>query len=353
MAKVSIIVPCYNVENFIDEALDSILNQTFNDFEVLCLDDASTDSTYSKICQWATQDSRIVHRRNCKNLGLIGTLNELVKWSDAYYLIRMDPDDISEPTRIERLVNEAESYSADVVGSSYTMIDSEGKEVFNSALLLPTQPKSILYTTAFNSPMAHATVLYRQEYISKFLYGDSCFAAEDYDLWVRTINESEKEILFRNINLPLYRYRIHGSSASNMNRIIQINSHLACVLRFKKENLPKSYNVGSSYIKIMANIADDYSFDSLKNAYLEIRAVYFEFFEKNRCSDTEILEIKNYTSEYALLLIVRCLSNASLASSIKIIISVFYLFIKNPYFLTFHGVKSLIRRSIGRLFNAR
>ncbi len=353
MAKVSVIVPCYNVENFIDEALESILTQTFNDFEVLCLDDASTDSTYSKICQWAEKDSRFKKRRNGKNLGLIGTLNELIKWSDSDYLIRMDPDDISEPTRIERLVYEAESYSADVVGSSYIMINSEGKEILNSSLLLPTQHKSILYTAAFNSPMAHATVLYTKEYINKFLYGNSCFAAEDYDLWVKSINEVEEQVLFRNIKSPLYRYRIHGSSTSNTNRNAQINSHLYCVLLFKKNNLPRSYKLGSSYVKIMANIADCYSYESMSKAYMEVSSVYFEFLEKHSCNEIDVLEIKNYTSEYVLLLIIRGLSNANLTSRLKILFSVFFLFIKYPHFLTVHGVKSIIRRSIGRFLYAK
>ena len=96
---ISVIIPCYNAEKYVEQAVRSIMNQTYKNQEILCTDDCSIDSTLSILERLATEDSRIRIIRHTENKKLIFTLNELVQESKGDYIARMDADDISLPQR--------------------------------------------------------------------------------------------------------------------------------------------------------------------------------------------------------------------------------------------------------------
>ncbi|GLG06327.1 glycosyltransferase family 2 protein [Sellimonas catena] len=104
-AKVSIIMGAYNSENCIDTAIQSIIEQTYTNWELIICDDASTDNTYELLLKWKKIDSRIYPIRNAKNLGLARTLNHCLKYSTGEFIARMDDDDRSYPERIQKQVN--------------------------------------------------------------------------------------------------------------------------------------------------------------------------------------------------------------------------------------------------------
>ena len=102
---VSVLMPAYNAEKYIAEAIESILNQTYENFELIIADDASTDKTWSIICNYNNNDKRIVAVRNNKNLYIAGNRNKLVSLARGKYIAWQDADDISYRKRLERQVN--------------------------------------------------------------------------------------------------------------------------------------------------------------------------------------------------------------------------------------------------------
>ena len=123
---VSIIMPVYNVEKFIAEAIESILDQTYTNFELIIVDDCSTDRTVSIINEYRKKDNRIVFLRNEKNLKICKTLNKAWKQAKGQYILRMDGDDISDVSRIEKMLNYIKSNNVDLIGSYAVSIDEEG-----------------------------------------------------------------------------------------------------------------------------------------------------------------------------------------------------------------------------------
>lgn len=101
MPKISVIMPVYNAELYLKKALESITNQTFRDIEIICVDDCSTDSSFSILQNYAEKDSRFVILKNEKNLGIVGALNRGLDIAKGEFIARMDNDDISELNRFQ------------------------------------------------------------------------------------------------------------------------------------------------------------------------------------------------------------------------------------------------------------
>src|SRR5438270_280343 len=100
--KISVIMPAYNAQKYISQAIESILNQTFKDFELIIIDDASQDNTAKIIGDFARKDNRIIYLRNKENLKLSKALNLGIKKAQGKYIARMDADDISLPDRLDK-----------------------------------------------------------------------------------------------------------------------------------------------------------------------------------------------------------------------------------------------------------
>jgi len=202
--KVSVLMPVYNGEAFLREAIESILNQTFSNFEFLIINDGSTDQTEHIINSY--HDPRIVVIENPQNLGLTKSSNIGVQRARGEYVMRMDADDISLPVRIEKMVNYLDkNKEVGLIGSSYVEIDDNGKELMVTEL--PTDNESIqkelLSRNAFCSEMFRRSCMedvggYREE----IKYG------EDYDLSLRIAEKCK----VGNINEVLYKYRINLES---------------------------------------------------------------------------------------------------------------------------------------------
>lgn len=113
---VSVLIPCYNAEKYVEEAINSVLIQTYRNIEVIAIDDCSTDKTYDLLQQMALGDSRLKLYRNEVNKGLIGTLNFGIDQCEGNLIARMDADDVCHPDRIRQQVEHLLSRNADVVG---------------------------------------------------------------------------------------------------------------------------------------------------------------------------------------------------------------------------------------------
>ncbi len=182
---VSIVMPVYNTAPFLEEAVMSILNQTFTDFEFIIIDDGSTDGSLDLLKTF--RDERIILISNGINRGLVFTLHRGLKAAQGRYIARMDADDVAVPDRLKLQVAYLQSHpTADLVASCVELIDEAGEPFGiwpdDTEHVTPRSIRSFLPT---NNSLAHPTVLAKAEIIQALGYRAAQPDAEDYDLWLR------------------------------------------------------------------------------------------------------------------------------------------------------------------------
>ena len=197
---ISVIMPAYNAEKYINEAIDSILAQTFTDFEFIIIDDGSTDSTCAIVESYS--DSRIRFFKNEHNLGVAATLNRGLDLARGEYIARMDADDISLPTRFEKQAAYMDSHP-DVV------VCGTGVECFGArheTRFFSETDAQLKIDLLFGCCFAHPSVIIRSSVISSGFHYDTAFdKMEDYELWWRISNFGK----LASIHEILLKYRIH------------------------------------------------------------------------------------------------------------------------------------------------
>lgn len=181
--KVSIIMSVYNGQTYLREAIDSILWQSFRDFEFIIIDDGSSDDTLDIINGY--DDYRIKLIKNEQNTGLAASLNQAISVSHGKYTARMDADDISSKDRIMRQYIFMESHeNVDICGT--------GIEIFGSVMkkkYYPRYHEAIKFASMFGNPFAHPTVMIRKESLlrGRYKYEDLYRRGQDYELWSRML----------------------------------------------------------------------------------------------------------------------------------------------------------------------
>lgn len=215
MPLVSVILPVYNAERFLREAIDSILTQTFRDFELILLNDGSTDGSEAIIQSY--QDKRIVYLKNEKNEGLVYTLNKGIDTAKGQYIARMDADDVAVRERLERQLGYLRTKKdIGVVASAIQFINEkgalQGPWALDAKTITPVQIRSVM---ARECCIAHPSVMARSSLMKRFKYNPTQKNIEDYDLWLRMMNGS---IGFAKIDQPLLWYRIHPTSITQASK---------------------------------------------------------------------------------------------------------------------------------------
>lgn len=222
MPKISIIMPVHNCADYINQAIESILNQTFSDFELQILDDGSTDNTFNIARGY--RDSRVSVRSLCR-VGIVKALNLGLRASQGEYIARHDGDDFSHPKRFELQIGHLEGDNHSVVGSAMLLVDKEGFPF--EIMRYPTHP--VIGDLMKSCCVAHPTVMFKREVYEKIGGYDEDFnqnCCEDYDFWLRAIEH------FRIYNSPrvLYTKREHSKSNVSVNRhLVPIYDELARV----------------------------------------------------------------------------------------------------------------------------
>jgi len=202
--KVSVVMSCYNVSKTLEEAIESILSQTFSDFEFVIIDDGSSDETLEKLRAFQQRDDRINVIVNKENKGLAASLNIGIKASNASWIARMDADDIAMKTRIEKQLGFlTQNPNVDVLGTGITQITQEGEK--RDTVGLPELHSDII-TRIFKKPLVfHPTVMVKKEvYENIGMYNPKLRWAEDADLWYRIYDQ----VIFHNLQEPLLSYRV-------------------------------------------------------------------------------------------------------------------------------------------------
>ncbi len=219
MPKVSVILPVYNGEDFLKEAIESILSQTFTDFEFIIIDDGSTDGTSAILKDYQKIDNRIiVHQYDHR--GLIQTLNEGCRLAHGDYIARMDADDISMPERLEKQVNYLEKNpDIGVLGCGVKIIDSRGKEI--KIIRFPKEHGVLKWRLCFYNALtfAHPAVIMRRTLIEEVGgYNSEAIHSEDYELW----RQLSKLTRFSNLQEVLFCLRKHESNITRVPEHIEV-----------------------------------------------------------------------------------------------------------------------------------
>jgi glycosyltransferase involved in cell wall biosynthesis len=198
---VTVLMPVYNAEDFLREAIDSILTQTYTNFEFLIIDDGSNDNSDNIISSY--KDERIRYRKNERNLALIATLNKGFELANGKYIVRMDADDVSMPMRLEKQIEILENNAE--IGVVGCWIKRFGAE--NKIVEFPTQNDEMKASMFFFNPISHPGVTIRKSLIdeNQLKFNKHYLHAEDYHFWFQCFQLTQ----FYNIPEVLLNYRVH------------------------------------------------------------------------------------------------------------------------------------------------
>jgi len=202
---ISVVLPAFNCEKYIGQAIQSVLQQTFTDFEFIIINDGSNDNTEEVIKSFS--DSRIIYEKNDSNKGLVYTLNKGVDKAVGKYIARMDGDDICMPERFRKQIDYLEQNGkVDVLATIVTLID-ENDQVKGiwPADLKNIHEKEIRRQLPKDNCIAHPTVIGKVSVFKKYKYNQTQSQSEDYDLWLRLLNDN---VIIHKLGEPLLLHRI-------------------------------------------------------------------------------------------------------------------------------------------------
>lgn len=211
MDLISVVLPVYNGEKYLFDAIKSILTQSFKNFELIVINDGSTDESYQIAKGFEEADSRvkIISR---ENKGLVKSLNEGISCSVGKYIVRMDADDISFPNRLQTLYEYMEkNLDVSVCGSSVLVF---GDNIKDYAWRLKAGNEKIKSKLLFSTTLVHPSVIIRSAFIkeNKLFYNEKYKNIEDYKMWVDVLDAG----LIHNIGDVLLKYRYHDQSVTRI-----------------------------------------------------------------------------------------------------------------------------------------
>ena len=213
---VSVLMPVYNGEKYLKEAIESILNQTYTNFEFIIINDGSTDCSEEIILSYT--DTRINYISNSANIKLIKTLNVGLNAATGKYICRMDADDISVQNRIEVQVDFMENHPEYVLAGTYVNTINELGQL-QKTIEYYTQDEDLRFAMIHYCPFIHPSVILRNDILKKtnYHYLEDYIHAEDYHLWTILTNEGK----VANIPLYLLNYRVHPEQISSVHEEFQ------------------------------------------------------------------------------------------------------------------------------------
>lgn len=267
---ISVVMSLYNSSKYLKEAIESILSQTFSDFEFIIIDDGSTDDGIEIAKKYT--DKRIITIQNEKNIGLALSLNRGIDLARGLYIARMDPDDISLPQRFEKQI-EYMNENPDIMISGAWAKTIGAKE--GHIIKHPTNPDEVKANLLFRSSLVHPTIIMRREFLKKnnIHYRDidgKASYAEDLDLYTQAVHLGK----ISNLNKILLLYRKHEKQMTSKYRDISVGS-IKKIMKKQLEHL--GMDPTEEDVEIITSVKrylflDDLNFPSkLENLFLKIR----------------------------------------------------------------------------------
>lgn len=219
---VSVLIPCYNAEKYVEKAIRSILDQTYKNIEVIAINDCSSDSTLDILQTLSVEDSRIIVVNNEENLKIVKTLNKGIDFCQGDYIARMDSDDIALPDRIKKQVNFLEkNTSCDLLGTLFNTFRDKNPTSF-SLHTNPLKDEELRAYMLFKSGICHPSVMIRKRVFTELglRFEQEYLHVEDYAFWSKAIYQTH----LANLGEPLLLYRVHENQISTKNNKLQLDN---------------------------------------------------------------------------------------------------------------------------------
>jgi glycosyltransferase involved in cell wall biosynthesis len=244
--KITVLMPVYNDERYIRDSINSVLIQTFTDFEFLIIDDGSIDSTADIIKSYC--DNRIRYVRNEQNLGLTKSLNIGLDLADGEYIARHDSDDLMEKTRLEKQLDYLQNHPEIVMLGSYYKIVDENNNIIKSIEWPIGKEENLFYILTGDNPVT--TVMYRSNILKQIRYNEHFIQAQDIDLYLRTYAAG-----YLSDNLPDYLnlIRTHEKQISFTSKNRQKQNHIISFHDFHEKVTKSSISLENieEYLEIL------------------------------------------------------------------------------------------------------
>lgn len=277
--EISIILPVFNGELFLKDSIDSILNQTFKNFELIVINDGSTDKSEFIIKNY--NDSRIKYFSQ-ENKGLAESLNFGLKIAKGKYIARQDADDISIADRLEKQFNFLENNKSIGLVGTWAQIINEKSEKLNHFHKHPTTNNEICFFLLFNNPFVHSSVMFKQEIINECgLYNSSLHhLIQDYNYWFqiskkyKLANIPENLILYREVNLGI------SKTTKNYHEVV-MNESIQYMLEIIKGNFNEISNFSALYHHCYKLLKPNYSLSEALSVLKKLKENFKTSFNLN------------------------------------------------------------------------
>jgi glycosyltransferase involved in cell wall biosynthesis len=289
LPKVTVLMPVYNGEKYLEEAIKSVLSQTFRDFEFIVIDGGSTDSTPAILARYQQTDNRIrvYYQENQK---LVASLNMGCQLARAEYIARMDADDLSLPERLAKQVAYLGAHpEVGVLGTLMEKINESGKPAGNWRA--PTAPNVIAWSLMFYSCVGHPSVMMRRDVIERLgFYRLEALQAEDYDLWARASFATQ----IANIPEILVRYRVWqaGSTARHSEKVEQYTVRVMHSMIVRLLGSDVSLETVSSLRQVVIGLplANSQQVDEVATLVKQLHRAYLNTTSLNRAETREVAQ---------------------------------------------------------------
>ena len=291
MPKISVLLPFFNAERYIGTAVSSILNQTYDDFELICIDDGSTDNSVRVVERLAKRDRRIRIIYQAQNQGIAHSLNRGIEASKGQHIARMDADDIAHPQRLEAqrafLDNRK---SIDFVSCAHRIINSKGKYLVNANRLY-SQIGTYTFISLFTAPFIHSSMMFRSTFIKQFMYSEEIRHAnlEDYELWQRMLFNKAKVHILKE---PLMYYRQHSKNVTHTNRKARHRDATEFCQKAIAQRLGLQCNIT---LTDALRGKREYGLDKVEQFFTEATSKYSHLYHLPERAKPEILDFKQRT----------------------------------------------------------
>ncbi|MBU1107598.1 MAG: glycosyltransferase [Candidatus Riflebacteria bacterium] len=213
--EISIVLPVYNAADYLLECLRSISTQSFKNWELIAINDGSTDNSLQILKNFARNEHRM-HVISRENRGMVATLNEGIKFAQGEWIARMDADDVCHIDRLEKQLAWAIKQNADVCGGGIARTGSTG----GNSWVFPSSNEGIYTWMLFRSAFAHPTVMIRRKIALQFPYNEKFTYSQDYELWTRM---ALAKVSMTNYPATVLNYRIHSEQVSHTKKEAQTN----------------------------------------------------------------------------------------------------------------------------------
>ncbi|MCF2487387.1 glycosyltransferase family A protein [Dyadobacter sp. CY347] len=315
LPEISVIMPVYNGASFLNDAIESILNQTFRNFEFIIINDGSTDHTEQIIQSY--QDERIVYVKNPSNLRLIKTLNLGVKMARGNYIARMDADDISLPERLAMQKAAFDSNSEiDIVNINAFYLQENGIFFREQKSTITLGPEAIKHLSILQNFISHPGVMLKSQLLKHYQYCDeeSKEHIEDFDLWNRMLQDG---CVCYTIDECLLYYRDNNSSINHTQKDRQLSRMFALSSGLLQSRF--RFEIEAENLKWILGQARGVNYAMLNRINTQIQEYFSTVNNSQPLSKTAYTEMSVWRKQKIVLLSLRSLSYCNIAQKAQVL----------------------------------